>query len=158
MQTAVGLVLRLRAQAQVGTGIVEPIVVDVIDILSPLGVEQHAVHTHDDLFAVLVIGANGVPFAVDAPAPLRDECIVLVIDERKLARQGRFGGHAQPFFQQRGVHAAEVDLKSQIVSVEMRKVGDGLNSRLRYRAPASAEAAEREARLRSLLQNAMEGQ
>ncbi len=39
----------------------------------------------------------------------------------------------------------------------LRKVGDGLHSRLRYRAPASAEAAEREARLRSLLQNAMEG-
>lgn len=39
----------------------------------------------------------------------------------------------------------------------LRKVRDGLSSRLRYRAPASAEAAEREARLRSLLQNAMEG-
>ncbi len=42
--------------------------------------------------------------------------------------------------------------------VALRKVRDSLNSRLRYRAPASAEAAEREARLRSLLQNAMEGQ
>ncbi len=40
----------------------------------------------------------------------------------------------------------------------LRKVREGLSSRLRYRAPASAEAAEREARLRSLLQNAMEGQ
>jgi hypothetical protein len=39
----------------------------------------------------------------------------------------------------------------------LRKVGDGLHSRLRYRAPASADAAEREARLRSLLQDAMEG-
>lgn len=39
---------------------------------------------------------------------------------------------------------------------DLRKVGDGLNSRLRYRAPASAEAADREARLRSLLQDAME--
>ena len=39
----------------------------------------------------------------------------------------------------------------------LRKVRDGLHSRLRYRAPASAGAAEREARLRALLQNAMEG-
>lgn len=39
----------------------------------------------------------------------------------------------------------------------LRKVRDGLQSRLRYRAPASAEAAGREARLRSLLQHAMEG-
>ena len=40
---------------------------------------------------------------------------------------------------------------------DLRTVGDGLHSRLRYRAPASAQAADREARLRSLLQDAMEG-
>lgn len=40
---------------------------------------------------------------------------------------------------------------------DLRKVGDGQHSRLRYRAPASAAAADREARLRSLLQDAMEG-
>lgn len=40
---------------------------------------------------------------------------------------------------------------------DLRKLGEGSHSRLRYRAPASAQAADREARLRSLLQDAMEG-
>jgi hypothetical protein len=40
---------------------------------------------------------------------------------------------------------------------DLRKLREGTYSRLRYRAPASAEAADREARLRALLQNAMEG-
>jgi hypothetical protein len=40
---------------------------------------------------------------------------------------------------------------------DLRKLREGAQSRLRYRAPASAEAADREARLRSLLQDAMEG-
>ena len=41
---------------------------------------------------------------------------------------------------------------------DLRKVGDGLSSRLRYRAPASAEAADREARLKNLLQDMMKEQ
>ncbi|HSD17710.1 MAG TPA: DUF3857 domain-containing protein [Thermomonas sp.] len=40
---------------------------------------------------------------------------------------------------------------------DLRKLREGSHSRLLYRAPASAEAADREARLRSLLQDAMEG-
>lgn len=40
---------------------------------------------------------------------------------------------------------------------DLRKLADGLSPRLNYRAPASKEAADREARLRSLLQDAMEG-
>lgn len=40
---------------------------------------------------------------------------------------------------------------------DLRKLREGSTSRLVYRAPASAEAADREARLRSLLRDAMEG-
>lgn len=40
---------------------------------------------------------------------------------------------------------------------DLRKLADGLSPRLNYRAPASKEAADREARLRSVLQDAMEG-
>lgn len=59
----------------------------------------------------------------------------------------------------------EMDIRERELSLaqvpdhvsSLRKVKEGLSSRFRYRAPASAKAAEREARLRSLLQDAMEG-
>ena len=38
----------------------------------------------------------------------------------------------------------------------LRKVGEGLHSRLRYRAPATAEAADREARLQDLLRDVLD--
>lgn len=56
------------------------------------------------------------------------------------------------------VRQREVDIAQVQAHVgDLRKLREGTYSRLRYRAPASAEAADREARLRSLLQDAMEG-
>lgn len=67
-------------------------------------------------------------------------------------------GEGARLHQQMDIRERELDVAQVPEHIRsLREVGDGLNSRLRYRAPASAEAAEREARLRSLLQNAMEG-
>jgi transglutaminase-like putative cysteine protease len=57
------------------------------------------------------------------------------------------------------VAAREVPLSAVPAHVAaLRKVGDGLHSRLRYLAPASADAGERQSRLQDLLRDVMKDQ
>ena len=85
VQASVGLVLALGAESEIGAGVVEAVVVDVVDILPARRAQNDSVHAVDDLLAVDALRADGVAFAVETPAPLGEVFVVLVIDKRELA-------------------------------------------------------------------------
>jgi hypothetical protein len=85
VQASVGLILALGAQAEIGARVVEAVVVDVIDVLPAPCAQNDSVHAVHHVLAVDTFGADGIAFAVEPPAPLREIGVVCIVDKRELA-------------------------------------------------------------------------
>lgn len=81
VQTAVGLVLALRAEAEVGLSIVQPVVIDVVNILAALSSQDKAMHVEDDALAIDRFAAHGIAFVIPPPAPLHQKVVISIINE-----------------------------------------------------------------------------
>ena len=64
-------------------GVVEFVVIEVVDVELAWGIEQDTMQIDDDAFAVEGFRADSVAFVVASPLPLAEEGIIGIIDERE---------------------------------------------------------------------------